>query len=336
MKRRASLTVMVLLFGLILGDIFQPFTGLQSFAQGGCRAFPETGKQVCGRFLEYWQANGGLAQQGLPLTGEFQERSDLNGQTYTVQYFERAVFEKHPENARPFDVLLSQLGTFQFRSKYPNGDPSSGQPAPTQPPAPPPAGQEFQLVGAINSFVNILDDTIYVGVLKYNGTTVRASPKVVATFTDSGGRVLGTDSYSSNKRLLQPGEIIPFKLRYDGLAPEGVRVDLTVEARTASDFDRRNAASNLQVEQSTLTAPGNDRDEAKVVGRIKNGGTQVAWLVSITAVFYDAAGKVIDVDNGYTSLDELAPGATSPFEISSYDAKGVARYELVVSGSVKN
>jgi hypothetical protein len=35
-----------------------------------------------------------------------------------VQYFERAVFEYHPENAAPYDVLLSQLGTFRYRDKY--------------------------------------------------------------------------------------------------------------------------------------------------------------------------------------------------------------------------
>jgi branched-chain amino acid transport system substrate-binding protein len=35
-----------------------------------------------------------------------------------VQYFERAVFELHPENQPPFDVLLSQLGTFQNRQKH--------------------------------------------------------------------------------------------------------------------------------------------------------------------------------------------------------------------------
>ena len=37
---------------------------------------------------------------------------------YTVQYFERAVMEMHPENKAPFDVLLSQLGTFQYKAKY--------------------------------------------------------------------------------------------------------------------------------------------------------------------------------------------------------------------------
>jgi hypothetical protein len=83
--------------------------------------FPETGKTVSGRFLEYWKQNGGLAQQGYPLSDPFQEKSDLDGKTYTVQYFERAVFESHPENPKPYDVLLSQLGTFRYKQKYPSG-----------------------------------------------------------------------------------------------------------------------------------------------------------------------------------------------------------------------
>ncbi len=75
-------------------------------AQGGSVTFPETGKTVKGKFLDYWNAHGGLAQQGYPISEEMQEISDTNGKTYTVQYFERAVFEAHPENAAPNDVLL--------------------------------------------------------------------------------------------------------------------------------------------------------------------------------------------------------------------------------------
>ena len=86
--------------------------------------FPETGKAATGIFMDYWQTNGGLAQQGYPVSGLFQEKSDLNGKTYTVQYFERSVFEFHPEYAAPYDVLLSQLGTFQYRRKYPQGAPN--------------------------------------------------------------------------------------------------------------------------------------------------------------------------------------------------------------------
>ncbi len=92
-------------------------------AQGDSHLFPQTGKTVSGPFWVYWQAHGGLTQQGYPISDELQEVSDLNGKLYTVQYFERAVFERHPENTPPFDTLLSQLGTFRYRAKYPDGAP---------------------------------------------------------------------------------------------------------------------------------------------------------------------------------------------------------------------
>ncbi|HYP38900.1 MAG TPA: M28 family peptidase [Chloroflexia bacterium] len=88
------------------------------------RNFAETGQSVTGIFLDYWDKNGGLQQQGYPISGLAGEISDLNGKPYTVQYFERAVFEYHPENSEPYNVLLSQLGTFQYKQKYPGGAPA--------------------------------------------------------------------------------------------------------------------------------------------------------------------------------------------------------------------
>ncbi len=87
------------------------------------RTFPQTGKTVRGNFLRYWDAHGGLAQQGYPISDEIQEQSATDGKTYTVQYFERAVFEAHPENPPPNDVLLSLLGDQRYRQKYPDGTP---------------------------------------------------------------------------------------------------------------------------------------------------------------------------------------------------------------------
>jgi outer membrane protein assembly factor BamB len=94
--------------------------------------FAATGQTVSGRFLQYWEANGGLARFGYPISAALTEVSSLNGRSYTVQYFERAEMELHPENAAPYDVLLSQLGTFQYRRQYPTGapgqQPASGNP----------------------------------------------------------------------------------------------------------------------------------------------------------------------------------------------------------------
>ncbi len=71
--------------------------------------FAETGHNLSGRFGDYWRAHGGLAQFGYPLSEEFTERL-AEHREYRVQYFERARFEYHPENAAPYDVLLGQFG----------------------------------------------------------------------------------------------------------------------------------------------------------------------------------------------------------------------------------
>jgi N-acetylneuraminic acid mutarotase len=103
--------------------------------------FRETGKTIGGRFREYWERNGGLAQQGFPITDEFEERSALDGKLYRVQYFQRAVFESHPENPAPFDVLLSHLGRFRYNEKYT----ASGTPRPIASASATPASQDGQL-----------------------------------------------------------------------------------------------------------------------------------------------------------------------------------------------
>ena len=87
-------------------------------AQAGSRRFPETGKTVSGDFLGYWDTHGGLLRFGYPISDQMQERSDTDGKTYSVQYFERAVFELHPDNQPPYNVLLQLLGTFRYAELY--------------------------------------------------------------------------------------------------------------------------------------------------------------------------------------------------------------------------
>lgn len=88
-----------------------------------CRYFPQTGFNVCNDFLEAWRRSGleldglpgkteaeNLALFGLPLTAEYQMTLS-DGRPYTVQWFERARFEWHPENfPEEFQVLFGLLG----------------------------------------------------------------------------------------------------------------------------------------------------------------------------------------------------------------------------------
>ncbi len=109
-----------------------------------CAAFPETGQSACGIFLDYWNSHGALAQQGYPLTNSFTERSKVDGKPYIVQYFERAVFEYHPEYAgTPNAVLLSQVGRDYCYAHFKAscfGYGGVGLPSPAPTPTPTPAG----------------------------------------------------------------------------------------------------------------------------------------------------------------------------------------------------
>ncbi|HLI51777.1 MAG TPA: polysaccharide deacetylase family protein [Thermomicrobiaceae bacterium] len=67
--------------------------------------FPQTGHYLAYGFKQFWEQNGGLAVFGYPLSEDMSE----NG--LTVQYFQRARFEWHPElRGTPYEVELGRLG----------------------------------------------------------------------------------------------------------------------------------------------------------------------------------------------------------------------------------
>lgn len=75
----------------------------------GCRYFAEAGKSVCYNFLDFYNANGGVAQFGYPVTN-FQLEDG-----WIVQYFQRARFEWHPELPIGQKVKLTDLGKRYFQ-----------------------------------------------------------------------------------------------------------------------------------------------------------------------------------------------------------------------------
>jgi hypothetical protein len=77
-------------------------------AQTEQRCFPETSQCISGRIREFWEQNGGLPVFGFPTTDQHEEL--VEGKPFQVQWFERNRLELHPENQRPYDVLLGRLG----------------------------------------------------------------------------------------------------------------------------------------------------------------------------------------------------------------------------------
>ncbi|MDI3339802.1 MAG: Ig-like domain-containing protein [Sphaerobacter sp.] len=112
------------LLGLLGNDVTAdrrsetPFQRAQD--KPGCVYFPATGHNLCGGFLSYWQAYGGLAVYGMPISEEFREVNPDTGVEYTVQYFERQRFEWHPgEWPERFDVMLGRVGAQILAVRYP-------------------------------------------------------------------------------------------------------------------------------------------------------------------------------------------------------------------------
>ncbi|MGH9173851.1 MAG: cellulase family glycosylhydrolase, partial [Vicinamibacterales bacterium] len=76
------------------------------------RYFGETGFWVQGPFREYWETHGGLYIFGYPITSVF-----LDNGLYK-QYFERGIFEYHPEHAgAAYEVLLQRLGAVRTEGR---------------------------------------------------------------------------------------------------------------------------------------------------------------------------------------------------------------------------
>jgi hypothetical protein len=94
-----------------LGELlYQPGTELpHSPSFPDCRSFTETGFEVCYSFLDFFTANGGIAQFGYPISN-FEIHDDL-----IVQYFQRSRFEWHPESPPGQRVTLSHLGVEYFK-----------------------------------------------------------------------------------------------------------------------------------------------------------------------------------------------------------------------------
>lgn len=98
--------VQLTLLGDLLTEDRRPFVTTEAFQSGpGHRYFAETAHGVHGAFLRHFDERGGLDSFGYPISEEMVEDG------LTVQYFQRARFEYHPQHAgTPYEVQLGLLG----------------------------------------------------------------------------------------------------------------------------------------------------------------------------------------------------------------------------------
>ena len=87
--------------------------------------FPETSHTLRdgpAPFSQFWHANGSLDVFGFPLSEQFQEVNQADGQTYWVQYFQRQRMEWHPnEPNAQYRIMLGLLGN-EYRDQFHKND----------------------------------------------------------------------------------------------------------------------------------------------------------------------------------------------------------------------
>ncbi len=86
--------------------------------------FPQTSHSVHGAFLAFFNSRGGVETFGYPTSEEYRE----NG--VTVQWFQRARFEYHPELPPAYQVSLSLLGDLALQKNNVPAAAIAAQPAP--------------------------------------------------------------------------------------------------------------------------------------------------------------------------------------------------------------
>jgi hypothetical protein len=72
----------------------------------------------------------------------------------------------------------------------------------------------------------------------------------------------------------------------------------------------------------------------KIVGQVVNVGSQTVGRVPVIGAVYTPDGKLLDVNQAYSTREKLAPGQSSPFEIDFIreDGRDTLNHALYAEG----
>jgi len=151
--------------------------------------------------------------------------------------------------------------------------------------------------------------------------------KVVATFYDADGEMLGADYTYTEMDIVPPHGVGVFNLSGDvgGAATDVATYTLQVEGSVTGD----RPYAGLVVTAGRMYE---EYGYSHLVGEVENTGESNCDYVKIVAGFYDAEGTVVAVDYTYAELDIVLAGDKSPFELSVEDLPAFDHYELWVEG----
>jgi sortase (surface protein transpeptidase) len=252
-----------------------------------CRFFAETSFAACGDILAAWRASGlnldgdprisereSMALFGLPLTDA--QIEDTPGGHYTVQWFERARFELHPENAPPHHVQLGLLG-------------SESSPMPAVAP---------QAVAQASAPARLVIDSIGMD-QRVVGVGLDSSGELVVPDHDVGWYTASAQP-GQGENVVFWGHVLRFRQAPKTPAPFERLKEVRLGARVTI-YDDQGQAHAYQVTQKLEVTPDQ-------VGYILPQGRERITMVSCYGEFVIVGREVVDMTRRLITIAEPVPG----------------------------
>lgn len=209
-----------------------------------------------------------------------------------------------------------------------NSEPEVEPSPPTEEPSPEPTVEPTPSVPALE----ILSHSSYedygylmiVGEIQNNSDYAMEFVEIVSTLYDENENVVGTDFTYSVLDTIPPGGKSPFEFMISEEEYAGsTSYKLQASGSNAGEYTENPVV--LKSDRSYI-----EYDYLNIVGEVENTGSSDAEFVLIAATLYDADGNVVGVTYGYSTLDVIPPGNTSPFELMTGNYENFDHYEIQV------
>jgi hypothetical protein len=157
------------------------------------------------------------------------------------------------------------------------------------------------------------------GVINHKGSTMRSRPEITVSLKDESGTELLSGIAGSVPLLLKPNSVVPYAIRFGNPPPKWAKVDVTVEAIEASEFELTLLYAEFETQQTAIEVPPKDdlSKPVRATGTIKNTGDKTAVTIDVSVILYYADGRVADVVSTKPNSSKLAPSEGSTFEVES-------------------
>ncbi len=188
-----------------------------------------------------------------------------------------------------------------------NAPRATAGPSPTIAPTPVPKTVH---VKSYRMTTDVLGDEVVYGELLNETARTVYDAHIIGKFYDAQGAFVGTNDTFAMLTRLDPNQTDPFSL-YLFNAPAGItRVDLSVSFDTTSILDYQSIA--------ILSSQSRDNSGVEIFGEVQNDQAKTIRSVNVVATFYDGAGNVFDAESAYADVNDIPPGGTSTYKISTF------------------